>query len=66
VKENGFEIDEWVTAGEMRLIRLPYSLNGLVSRIAVPLEKNEIEKFDPVHDFRCIPAFLQGEAAISS
>ena len=66
VKEKGFEIDEWVTAGEMRLIRLPYSLNGLVSRIAVPLEKREIEKFDPVHDVRCIPVFLQGEVAISS
>jgi DNA primase catalytic subunit len=66
VKEKGFEIDEWVTAGEMRLIRLPYSLNGLVSRIAVPLKKNEIEKFDPVHDLRCIPAFLRDEVAISS
>ena len=66
VKEKGFEIDEWVTAGEMRLIRLPYSLNGLVSRIAVPLKKSEIEKFDPVHDLRCVPAFLRGEVAISS
>ena len=66
VKEKGFEVDAWVTAGEMRLIRLPYSLNGLVSRIAVPLKKSEIEKFDPVHDLRCVPAFLRGEAAISS
>jgi DNA primase catalytic subunit len=66
VKEKGFEIDEWVTAGEMRLIRLPYSLNGLVSRIAVPLKKNEIEKFDPIHDMRCVPAFLRDEVAISS
>lgn len=36
VKEKGFAIDEWVTAGEMRLIRLPYSLNGLVSRVVLP------------------------------
>jgi len=57
-KEKGFAIDEWVTAGEMRLIRLPYSLHGLVSRIVVPLEKSELEKFDPIHDKRCIPKFL--------
>jgi len=59
VKAQGFEIDEWVTSGEMRLIRLPYSLNGLVSRIVVPLEKTEIEKFDPAIDPRCIPRFLR-------
>jgi DNA primase catalytic subunit len=58
LKEKGFAIDEWVTAGEMRLIRLPYSLHGLVSRIVVPLEKSELEKFDPIHDKRCIPKFL--------
>ncbi len=65
VKAKGFEIDEWVTAGEMRLIRLPYSLHGMVSRIALPLEKNEVEKFSPVSDARCIPAFLR-EKTISS
>ncbi len=58
-KAKGFEIDEWVTAGEMRLIRLPYSLHGMVSRVALPLEKNEVEKFSPVSDARCIPAFLR-------
>jgi len=60
VKKKGFAIDEWVTVGEMRLIRLPYSLHGLVSRIALPLEKGELERFDPVHDERCIPKFLRG------
>ncbi len=60
VKKKGFAIDEWVTVGEMRLIRLPYSLHGLVSRIVVPLEKSELERFDPVHDERCIPKFLRG------
>jgi DNA primase catalytic subunit len=58
VKKKGFQIDEWVTAGEMRLIRLPFSLNGLVSRITVPLEKGELEMFDPIKDERCIPKFL--------
>jgi len=58
VKKKGFGIDEWVTAGDMRLIRLPYSLHGLVSRIVVPVEKSELERFNPVSDERCIPKFL--------
>ena len=58
VKAQGFGIDEWVTAGEMRLIRLPYSLNGLVSRIVLPLTKSELERFNPISDKRCIPKFL--------
>lgn len=60
VKKRGFAIDEWVTAGEMRLIRLPYSLHGMVSRVVLPLEKSELERFDPIHDVRCIPRFLRG------
>jgi len=62
VKEKGFKIDEWVTAGDMRLIRLPYSLHGLVSRVVVPVEKGELEGFDPVHDKRCLPKFLVSSA----
>ena len=62
VKEKGFKIDEWVTAGDMRFIRLPYSLHGLVSRVVVPVEKRELESFDPVHDKRCLPKFLGGSA----
>ena len=58
VKNAGFHIDEWVTSGEMRLIRLPYTLNGLVSRIVLPLTKGELESFDAVHDERCLPKFL--------
>lgn len=59
VKANGFPIDEWVTAGDMRLIRLPYSLHGLVSRIAIPLNFNELRNFDPINVERCIPRFLK-------
>jgi DNA primase catalytic subunit len=58
-KAKGFPIDEWVTAGDMRLIRLPYSLHGLVSRIAVPLNLNEFRDFDPIKAERCIPRFLK-------
>ncbi len=57
-KKQGFQIDEWVTSGEYRLIRLPYSLNGLVSRIVLPLKKEELETFDAVNDKRCLPKFL--------
>jgi DNA primase small subunit len=59
VKAKGFGIDTWVTEGEMRLIRLPYSLHGMVSRIAIPLDKKEIERFNPILDEKCIPKFLR-------
>jgi len=65
VKARGFAIDEWVTIGEMRLIRLPFSLNGLVSRVVTPLLKSEVERFDPVHDERSVPKFY-ADGAISS
>ena len=66
VKSRGFAIDEWVTIGEMRLIRLPFSLNGLVSRIVTPLPKSEVERFDPVHDEKCVPKFYADSAIFSS
>jgi len=59
LKTEGFLIDEWVTTGGMRLIRLPYSLHGMVSRIVIPLEVKELEAFNPVLDKRCIPEFLR-------
>ena len=40
-----FAIDEWVTSGEMRLIRLPYSLHGMVSRVVVPIPRRALERF---------------------
>jgi DNA primase catalytic subunit len=58
--KKGFVMDEWVPAGGMRLIRLPHSLNGLVSRIAIPLPVNELGTFDPITDERCLPEFLLG------
>lgn len=62
VKAKGFHIDPWVTVGDMRLIRLPYSLNGLVSRVVIPLDKMEIEQFDPSTDQRCLPNFLKNQS----
>lgn len=58
IKQEGFHIDEWVTTGESRLIRLPYSLNSLVSRVVLPLKKDALESFDAFHDKRCLPQFL--------
>jgi len=40
-----YAIDEWVTSGEMRLIRLPYSLHGMVSRIVVPVPAQRLDSF---------------------
>jgi DNA primase catalytic subunit len=40
-----YAIDEWVTSGEMRLIRLPYSLHGMVSRIVTPIPRRKLERF---------------------
>lgn len=58
LKKKGFLMDEWVTTGGMRLIRLPYSLHGMVSRVVLPLEARELRTFDPITDSRCIPSFL--------
>jgi len=58
LKKKGFLIDEWVTSGGMRLIRLPHSLHGMVSRVVLPIEPKELSRFDPVSDPRCLPKFL--------
>ncbi len=59
LKNKGFLIDEWVTTGGMRLIRLPYSLHGMVSRIVTPVDVNDLGAFNPVSDERCLPRFLR-------
>jgi DNA primase catalytic subunit len=56
--KKGLVMDEWVPVGGMRLIRLPHSLNGLVSRIAIPLSRNELGVFDPTTDEPTLPRFL--------
>ncbi|MEM2961143.1 MAG: DNA primase [Candidatus Bathyarchaeia archaeon] len=59
MREKGFIFDEWVTTSGARLIRLPYSLHGMVSRIVTPIDISELEGFNPIEDKRCIPAFLK-------
>ena len=58
IKSKGYSIDSWVTEGESRLIRLPYSLHGMVSRVVCPIKKRELPTFDPVNEPRCRPKFL--------
>lgn len=55
-KYQKYGIDKWVTSGEMRLIRLPYTLNGISSRIVKPISKTELENFNPEKD--ALPNFL--------
>ena len=44
-KFSGFPIDSWVSEGYINLARMPYSLNGLVSRKVIPIEiKNKFNK----------------------
>ena len=59
IRNQGFLIDEWVTSGSMRLIRLPFSLHAMVSRVVTPLTILELESFNPLEDERCIPNFLK-------
>lgn len=47
LNKNKFKHDSWVTTGESRFIRLPYSLNGIVNKMALPLKIRELLKFDP-------------------
>ncbi len=51
-----FALDEWVTTGEMRLIRLPFSLHGMVSRIVVPMPRGKLDRFS-YRDPRTVPRF---------
>ena len=55
-----YDIDEWVTEGESRLMRLPYSLNALVSRKCMELKGERVLKeFDPRHTGQVIPKFAR-------
>ena len=55
----GLPIDRWVSGGHSKLMRLPFSLHGLVSRIVTPLPEKDLPNFDASTDERVIPHFLQ-------
>ncbi len=51
-KFSNYPIDSWVSAGNIELVRFPFSLNAQVSRIAIPIKNN----FNPK---LAIPKFLK-------
>jgi len=53
-KYSSYPIDPWVSRGYIRLIRMPYSLHGVVSRIAMPVD--DAKGFDRE---ATIPLFLR-------
>lgn len=53
-----FAIDEWVTSGGSRLMRLPNSLNAIVSRKCMIIkDEKDLVKFDPRDSDLVLPAF---------
>jgi len=55
-----FAIDEWVTEGGSRLMRLPYSLNALVSRKCMVIKDGrDLSGLDPRSESAVIPKFLR-------
>src|SRR5207244_8103797 len=58
----GYLMDDWVTGGAMRLIRLPHSLNGLVSRVARPLGRDKVRSFDALTEPFCLTGFSRSSA----
>jgi DNA primase catalytic subunit len=58
--EKTYAIDEWVTSGGARLMRLPLSLNALVSRKCMIIkDKRDLLEFDPRDSALVIPDFLR-------
>ena len=54
-----FAIDEWVTEGASRLMRLPYSLNALVSRKCMVIKDGrDLLGLDPRSESAVIPSFV--------
>ncbi len=58
LKDEGFAIDPWVTEGESRLARLPFTMNGMVSRICMPIDVGEIKRLDFWRGKQFVPLFL--------
>ncbi len=55
-----FDIDEWVTEGSSRLMRLPFTLNALVSRRCMRIvEERDLVRFDPRVSSLVLPDFLK-------
>jgi len=55
----GIKHDRWVARGGSKLIRLPYSLHGMVSRVVTPLDRNTLDSFNPVESIEVLPSFMK-------
>jgi DNA primase catalytic subunit len=61
-----YDIDEWVTAGESRLMRLPFSLNALVSRKCMIIkEERDLVGFDPRTSKLVLPEFVRQRSLLA-
>lgn len=47
----GVDHDEWVSSGGVKLIRLPYSLNGIVNKVVTPISVRGVKKVKIEEDF---------------
>jgi len=56
-KYSEYKIDYWVTDGRYRHIRLPFSLNGMISRIVTPININDLNDFN-LNNRLIIPNFI--------
>jgi DNA primase catalytic subunit len=55
-----YDVDEWVTIGDSRLMRLPYSLNALVSRKCMIMKwGRDLLSFDPRTSREVTPRFMR-------
>jgi DNA primase catalytic subunit len=60
-----YDIDEWVTVGGSRLMRLPRSLNGLVSRKCMVMKcGRDLLGFDPRTSDAVSPRFLRSSRSV--
>jgi hypothetical protein len=65
IRESHIAVDSHITTGKMYLIRLPYTLNGLVSRFAVPLNREKVESLE-IDSILPMPEYMQEEVADSN
>ncbi len=53
----GLPIDRWVSGGFSKLMRLPFSLHGVVSRVCTPIKEDELHSID-TENRKFLPTFL--------
>ncbi len=54
-----FGIDKWVTSGNIDIIRLPGTLNGLVSRKVIEIKPKDLDDPEKIYKEKAVPEFLK-------